>query len=104
MRPDEQTLERLRAEHGEVYWVEAAGVGLVVRPPRRAEYRRFRAMTLDPERRGDATERLVRDCVVWPSPEELDRILETRPALADAVASRLLELAGAVEEVQLKKL
>jgi len=104
MRPDDSTIQRLKAEHGEVYLVESGGVAVVVRPPRSPEYKRFRSLVMDEKRRPDALERLTRDCVVWPDPEELDALLERRPALAEVVGGKLLELAGAAEEVEIKKL
>lgn len=101
---DASLVDRLKAEHGEVYLVRAAGAEVVVRPPRRAEYRRFRALVMDESRRADALERLVRDCTVHPAPEELDDLLERKPALAEVVGAKLLELAGAQEEAEIKKL
>ncbi len=104
MRPDERTIERLKAEHGEVYLLEAAGVAVVARPPSRAEYRRFRARALDEKNRADALEALTRACVVWPEQAEFDTLLEQKPALAEVFGAKLLELAGAVEEAEIKKL
>ncbi len=104
MRPGDDVIERLKAEHGEVYLVEAGDVGVIVRPPTRAEYRRFRALAMDEKKRADAVERLARDCVLWPDADGLDELLERRPALTEVVGGELLKLAGFAEEVEIKKL
>lgn len=104
MRPDKETIERLKAEYGEVYLVEVGEAGVIVRPPTRAEYRRFRALAIDEKKRADAVERLVRDCVLWPDADGLDELLERRPALTEVIGGELLKLAGFAEEVEIKKL
>ena len=104
MRPSEDTIQRLKAEHGELYELEVRGYAVLFRPPRRAEYRRFRALALDEQKRAEALERLTRDCVVWPTPEEFDALLERLPALGEVIGAKLVELAGAMEEVEIKKL
>lgn len=104
MRPGDDVIERLRAEHGEIYQLEAAGEAVIARPPTRAEYRRFRAKVLDEKGREAALETLTRACVVWPDTSAFDALLERKPALAEVFGAKLLELAGAVEEAELKKL
>ena len=101
----EEILDRLRAEHGDdLHLFEAAGVAVVVRPPLKAEYRRFRAKSSEERTRPDALEELARGCVLHPGRAEFEKILERKPGLADVFGAKLLELAGIVGEADAKKL
>lgn len=98
-------LDDLRAAHGvDITRLDASGVTVVVRAPTRAEYKRFRAESLDDKRRADAVENLCRSCVVWPDAAEFSRILDRKPALADIFGAKVLDAAGATAEAEAVKL
>lgn len=101
---DAKTIDKLKAEHGEIYAVETAGVTIVVRPPSRAAFRRFADRAADSNGRYLAMETLLRDCVVWPTLPELDALLERKPGIAAPIAERLVQLAGAAQEADFRPL
>lgn len=104
-RPDAKTIEALKAEHGDVLEaVSVDDVTIIVRPPNRGEWKRFRAAAQDQKKRSDAPGQLLRDVLVWPSLKEWDEILECKPALDDTIAAEVAEMAGAVEGATRKKL
>lgn len=104
MQPDAKTIEKLKAEYGEIYLVSAAGVSVIIRPPSREAFRRFNAMAARESQRYEALETLVRDCVVWPGQAELSALLEKKPGLVAPIAEKAIELAGAVQEVEFRPL
>lgn len=97
---DEKKIEELKAQHGQVAIVsykatefDPAGE-VVVRRPARAEWKRFRTMRLDDAEQPDALEMLARACIVYPDAADVQRLFDTRPALADAIGARVSDLAG----------
>ena len=104
MAPDAKTIEKLKSEHGEIYAVEVGGATLIVRPPTRAAFRRFVDKSANETARYTAMENLLRDCVVWPSPTELNELLERKPGIVAPVAERLVQLAGAAQEAEFRAL
>jgi len=101
---DAKMIEKLKAEHGEVYLLEAAGVGVVVKAPTRASMKRFMALASREDRRYEALEALLRDSVVWPEAGELATILERKPGLVAPFGEQLVRLAGATEEAEFRAL
>lgn len=69
---------------------------IVVRTPTRGEYKRFRSQIKANGDNGELVEQLGRTAVVFPSRTEFDAILNRRPALADVIGNKALELAGGV--------
>lgn len=70
---------------------------VVFRKPTRAEYKMFRANSHNPATIADAQEKLARACVVHPSKEAFDALLEDWPAIPEAASgafSRLMGLAA----------
>jgi hypothetical protein len=102
---DEQTIEDLKAKHGEVVHLvdPETRTEVVARKPPRAAYKRFRSMAFDPKKQADAAESLMVDCVVYPSRDEWNAMLEQYPALAETFAPEVLKLAGASQSVDAKK-
>ncbi len=84
--------------------LEAQGEEIIVRPPGRAEARRFRTLGMDERRRVDAAETLVRDCCVFPDAKGLNDLFERKPFLADSFVGKLLELGGMAQEVAARDL
>lgn len=99
----EKLLAELEEKHGEIKSVETALGMAVFRGPTRAEYKRFRAAIHDPRKKADATEMLVRDCVVHPSPEEFDRWCDKKPATPEVCSDAVLTLAGITDEAEAGK-
>jgi hypothetical protein len=102
---DEKLIEDLKAKHGEVVHLvdQETGTEVVVRKPPRAAYKRFRSMAFDPKKQADAAESLMVDCIVHPSRDEWNTLLEQYPALAETFAPEVLKLAGASQSVDAKK-
>jgi hypothetical protein len=104
MALDAKTIERIKAEHGEVYVLEAAGASVVVRPPSRAAMKRFFNLSSREDRRYEALEALLQDSAVYPEPAELARLLEKKPGLVAPFGEKLVALAGATEEADFRPL
>lgn len=104
MALDPKLIDKLRAEHGEVYLLQAAGVEVAVKPPSRAAMKRFFNTASREDRRYEALEALLLDCVVHPSPTELAAILERKPGLVAPFGEKLVSLAGATEEAEFRSL
>lgn len=100
----QDVLEELRTKHGQVWVLRALDEHVVVRRPTRAEYKRFRALASDEDRRADAPEALLRNCVVWPDPTALEALLERYPAMGDTFAVELLKIAGSTKDTSSTKL
>lgn len=73
---------------------------VLVRDPSRPAFRRFLATSGFPDRRGDALEQLVRDCLLEPEPKALESMLDERPALGGVFGEKLCEFAGIGLEVE----
>lgn len=85
------------ADHGEdaLQVVETKRGEVLVRAPKRGEWKRFKAAAINEKQRADATENLVRSCVVHPAEAEFSKLLERFPALADSLGEIVVDLAGA---------
>lgn len=80
------------------------GETVVCKAPSRAEYKRFRAMIIDPGQRPNALETLLVACVVWPTRNEVHALLDRRPGLAEVFGDKLAGIAGVGEDLVEKKL
>src|SRR5438876_2914283 len=102
---DETLVDELKAKYGDVLHLRDPETGseIVARKPPRAAYKRFRAMAFDPKKQADAAETLMVDCVVYPSRDAWNALLEQYPALAETFAPEVLKLAGASQSVDAKK-
>lgn len=96
---NDKTLAELKAKHPELelHHLVRGDVDVVVKSPGRGEWKKFRAEQSDDKKRPEALERLVRSCCVHPAAEELDAMLERRPAVAEVFGMQLMELAGGGE-------
>ena len=102
--PSDEVVSALKDAHGELHQLEANGLVVIVRKPSRGEYKRFMSEGADDRKRVNASENLVRTCVVWPERKVFDQMLEEFPGLAESYGFQVLEMAGAVEEASRKKL
>jgi regulator of sirC expression with transglutaminase-like and TPR domain len=97
-------VQGLKDKNGEVYLLSAAGEHVVATVPSSAQFQQFKDYAADDRKRTRALETLTRACVVYPDALAMDVLLERRPGLATSFGSKLVELAGAVEDVEAKKL
>lgn len=107
---DEALFNRLKRQHGGR--LRALGLDglpetdVVVRPPTRLEYTNFKTQAAKSRNNDSAQirlmEGLVRQCLVWPTKEEFDALLENYPALADSYSEEVMKLAGATDKVSVK--
>jgi hypothetical protein len=95
----------LKSRHGDdIHLLSAAGEHVVATVPSSAQFQQFKDYAADDRKRTRALETLTRACVVYPDAIAMDVLLERRPGLATSFGSKLVELAGAVEDVEAKKL
>ncbi len=101
---DQETLDRLKAEHDEVHTLEGGGYTIAVKPPSEAAFDRFMSMSA---RNKDAPHKalaaLVIDCLVHPPIKEYKDIVSKRPGLVVAFGTECARIGGLVEEVERKK-
>lgn len=67
---------------------------IVLRKPSRQEYKQFRAQSHNPAQVAEAQEILARKCVVHPSRELFDSMLEDYPAIPEAAGEMFKKLTG----------
>ena len=103
---EREKIEALKREKGldRVAVVRLDSVAeVVLRPPTRAEWRRFKEQGQDAQRRIGAAEQLVKDCVVHPEAAEFEKLLDRYPGIVDRVENVVADLAGIVEDVHVEK-
>lgn len=106
---NDQQLEKVKAEirqkyDGEMSLLTAGGLEIIVRPPDRTRFSRFRDLLMDEKKRGAAMEAFVKSCMLYPSPAEYDAATDSKPAVTMKFADKLAEMAGASFEAEEKKL
>jgi len=99
----DEKIAELKAKYGELHQLSHDGESVVVTRPNRQQWKKFRAFMNDDRKRGDAIESLLRECVVHPSLDELNSLLEVKPGLAEAFGSSVVELAGAAKTEAVEK-
>lgn len=102
-RISDEKLAELETQHGEVICVGTTKGDVVLRSPKRTEYDRYLSFLFDEKKRSKAQEVLVRACRVYPTTEELDKMIESAPGIVVTCANPLLELAGQVGEPEVRK-
>lgn len=99
LTPDQ--IKSLEDSHKRIAVVRHEGAEwcVVYRAPSRAEYKQFRSRINNPQTAPDAQEQLARQCVVYPSKEAFDALLEEWPAIPEASSKAFSRLMGlAVED------
>ncbi len=96
-----EAIEKLEAEHGRIAHVRAkednrgdVAWEVVLRKPKRAEVKMFRAQSHNPAQQSEAQEILTRKICVYPSIEKLDALLEDGWAIGEACGPALNRLIG----------
>lgn len=99
-----ETIEALKSKHGEVFEISACGYDFVVRVPTSVECERWQDKAAEDKKKGiRALGQLVRDVLVFPSLDEYDAILSKRPMLSTSLGGEVLKIAGATDDVEVKK-
>ena len=101
---DAPTIDKLKSEHGECKLIKTNNLEIVIRRPKRGEYKRFMRSVSSDRDKSDAIETLVKDCVVHPSLKEFDALLDMLPALCEELGEHVLEMAGLSGKAQAEKL
>lgn len=83
---------------------EEAETEFVVKPPTRAQWKRFKTEIQDPAKRASAIETLCLDCVVYPARAEFEQLLERAPGIASSLSEEIADIAGVVEKFEKKAL
>lgn len=104
-RLSEESFNRYLDEHGEgeVVLVETVLGSAVFRAPTRDEYKRWREQVHDARKKSDATETLVRTCVLYPDRKTFDTWLDARAGIADECGDAVTDLAGATGRASVKR-
>lgn len=76
---------------GEIAVIEARAGCVIVRPPKRSHYARFRDKGAH---KSEDLEKLVRSCLVYPDAGALDAILDRQQGVLDVCANAVIKLAG----------
>lgn len=102
----EDQIDELKAKHGDnLHMIRTDDDDMIVaKPPTKGTYDKYKAALFDNQKKTRAGEFLVRDCLVFPDKQTFAAMLEEKPALAETFSQKLLELAGARESVEAKKL
>ncbi len=102
--PTPDDIEKLKSAHGEIRQLEKEGYHVIIRPPKRQEWKRFRTAAADERKRADALEILFRDCCVYPEKEAVEEMLNRRPGLAEVFGGEAMEFAGGGKDAEKKDL
>lgn len=97
MIPSKEQVEKATAEHGKKLIqivCEKHGVTVLVKRPNRSEYKLFRSALNDDVKKVEAAEKLLVNCLVFPSKQEFLDILEDLPGLGDLMAGELVDEIG----------
>lgn len=106
MKPTQELVEKLFAEHGKklIQIVsDQHDVTVLVRRPGRGEYLRFRAAFANESKKLEAAEKLLMSNMLFPSKQEFLDILEDLPGLGDRMAGELIDEMGLGKESAEKK-
>lgn len=98
---DQETIDKLKVEHGELHIIEADGHTVAVRMPTAAEFERF--VETAQKKELAAMKRFLRDCLVYPSQDELTAMIAKRPGIFVPFAKELAKISGATVEAEGKK-
>jgi hypothetical protein len=108
MELDQKKIDELKAAHPGAKLHQLTPEGhdavFVVKPPTRAQWKRFRTESQDTAKRATAIETLCLDCVVHPPRAEFEQLLERLPGMAASLAGEIAEIAGTVEKFEKKEL
>ena len=102
-----EILEKVKAANPgiETYTAEFSTGAVILRAPSLPEYRRFNSMqTTTSGKNMENVETLIRSCILYPDQDGLTAMFNRQPALIFKIGDTAVDLAGASEAVQVKKL
>lgn len=82
--------------------VTTAGRDFYLVGPTRTQWHQFKDAAVDPKKKRVAMENLGAGCCVDPVPDEVSKLFEDMPALAEVLAVKAAELAGYDDQAELK--
>lgn len=96
MAVTEEQLKELETKYGRVAHVKGANGAweIVLRKPKRLEYKSFRANAHNPVAKADAQEALVRQLIVVPEKGEIDALLDDWCGIPEACTKAIEQLSG----------
>lgn len=99
---DAEVLEKLKQQNprAELFSLRSGADEVVVKSPSLVEWKRFRTFAADERRRADAVETILRACTVFPAPDQLQAMLERRPALCEIFGGQVVDMANGPEDTR----
>jgi|GEM_PF-5609609 len=98
-----ESYESLKAKDPTLVGFTLGGHRFLVKGPSRAMWDELQSKIDTGRERTIALNRLVRECVVYPPPDELDAILDRKPAYLTTIAGELMDIAGVNEKIEREK-
>lgn len=102
-RISDEKFAELESAHGEIVAVHTVLGECAFKRPSRADYKRYMSLLFNEKTRDQAQEVIVRACVIHPSKDEFNKMLDTAPGIATSCSGPVLELAGQVAEPEVRK-
>ena len=93
----QEQLQELEAQHGRIAHVRSRTEGeweIVLKKPKRSDYKMYRTQSSNPRDLLDAQEILVRKMLVFPDADTFAAMLEEYPAIPEACTMAVVNLTG----------
>ena len=104
-RERRELIDRLKAEHGDVYEIEAGEARIMVKMPKPVHLERFTAtVTQDESQTWRAQRRLILDCLVHPDKAGYLEIEGETPGIVASFAKAIADLCGMSRKATAEKL
>jgi hypothetical protein len=106
MKPDQNTIDTLKAEHGDGLTLldSDSDVSVIVKPVEMGVYRLFKKQASGDDTKAMAGENLLYAVLVWPKRDEFQKAIRGKPFLIEHFTSEVVKAAGSKAEVVAKKL
>jgi hypothetical protein len=103
MEIPKETVQQLKTEHPgvQLYRVTNSKLEFILRPPTEAEFKRWQDTNKNDPLAGD---RLVTDCVLYPSADDFKGLVSLKPALVASLGEKVLEIAGFDQNARVEEL
>lgn len=95
-----EAIEALKAVHGDLRKVNTKRGTFIVRGATTGEWRRFRSESAQDRTKANATETLVRACVVHPDAAGFSAAVDKAPGLIETLGEHVVQLSGAETDAQ----
>jgi len=106
MELTEETIRELKSKYPgvDLHAVSVSGSTWVLRTPSAESWDAFQSEILREKDRVSAMRNYVLDNIVWPARADVLAVFAKKPALPTTISTKLTELAGASDELDVKKL